>query len=163
MVTYIFYYHLRSTVKRERFFAYVYFSNVTVSQTTVSTGPMKMLRLDRETKNVCQRNVARFAHVECRFDKIRGIFRVLEVRCDCDRMEALKVNKFGWTYRTGIALDQDMRSLIIDRILHEGGDRVTGYIPRSFRYFSEELKLSVNRATMFTGWRHHSHGQVGKF
>ena len=58
-------------------------------------------------------------------------------------MEALTLNKFGRTYRTGIALDQDMRSLIIDRILHEGGDRVTGYIPRSFRYFSEELKLSA--------------------
>ena len=66
-------------------------------------------------------------------------------------MEALKVNKFGWTYRTGIALDQDMRSLIIDRILHEGGDRVTGYIPRLFRYFSEELKLSVNTITKI--WR----------
>ena len=65
-------------MKRERFFAYVYFSNVTVSQTTVSTGPMKMFRLDRETKNVrnvCQRKVARFAHVECRFDKIRGILQ----------------------------------------------------------------------------------------
>ena len=66
-------------------------------------------------------------------------------------MEALKVNKFGRTYRTGIALDQDMRSLIIDRILHEGGDRVTGFIPRSFCYFSEELKLSVNTITKI--WR----------
>ena len=67
-------------------------------------------------------------------------------------MEAPKVNKFGRTYCTGIALDQDMRSLIIDRILQEGGDRVTGYIPRSFRYFSEELKpLSVNTITKI--WR----------
>ena len=95
--------------------------------------------------------------------KLEAFFRVLEVPCHCDWMDALKVNKFGQTYRTGIALDQDMRSLIIDRILHEGGDRVTGYIPRSFCYFSEELKLSANRATLFTGWRHHSHGQVGKF
>ena len=83
--------------------------------------------------------------------KLEAFFRVLEVRCHCDRMEALKVNKFGRTYRTGIALDQDMRSLIIDRILHEGGDRVTGYILRSFRYFSEELKLSVNTITKI--WR----------
>ena len=35
--------HLRSTVKRERFFAQVYFSNETVSRNTVSTGPMKMI------------------------------------------------------------------------------------------------------------------------
>ena len=66
-------------------------------------------------------------------------------------MEALKVNKSGRIYRTGIALDQDMRSLIIGRILQEGGDRVTGYIPRSFRYFSDELKLSVNTITKI--WR----------
>ena len=45
----ILYYHLRSTVKRERFFGHVYFSNETVSQTTVSTGPMKMFRLEHET------------------------------------------------------------------------------------------------------------------
>ena len=36
-------------LKRERFFAHVYFSNETVSQTTVSTGPMKMFRLEHET------------------------------------------------------------------------------------------------------------------
>ena len=62
-----------------------------------------------------------------------------------------KSKQFGRTYRTRIALDKDMRSLIIDRILQEGGDRVTGYIPKSFRYFSEELKLSVN--TITKTWR----------
>ena len=43
-------------------------------------------------------------HVEGRFDKIDDIFfRVLEAWCHCDfrKMEALKVNKFGGTYRTG--------------------------------------------------------------
>ena len=29
-----------------------------------------MFRLEHETMNVCQRNVACFGHVECRFDKI---------------------------------------------------------------------------------------------
>ena len=62
-------------MKRERFFAHVYFSNETVSQTAVSTGPMKMFRLEHETMNVCQRNVARFGHVECRFDKVNDIFQ----------------------------------------------------------------------------------------
>ena len=69
------YYHLRSTVKRERFFAHVYFSNETVSQTTVSTGPMKMFHLGHETMNVCQTNVTRFGHVECMFDKVNDIFQ----------------------------------------------------------------------------------------
>ena len=62
-------------MKCEHFFAYVYFSNETVSQTTVSTGPMKMFRLEHKTMNVCQRNMARFGHVECRFDKINNIFQ----------------------------------------------------------------------------------------
>ena len=44
-----------------------------------------------------------------------------------------------------------MRALMIDRIFQEGGDRVTGYIPRSFRYFSKELRLSVNTITKI--WR----------
>ena len=69
------YYHLRLTVKRERFLARVYFSNETVSQTTVSTGAMKMFRLEHETMNVCQKIVARFGHVECMFDKVNDIFQ----------------------------------------------------------------------------------------
>ena len=57
------YYHLRSTVKRERFFAQFYLSNETVYQKTVSTGPIKMFHLEHETMNVCQRNVACFVHM----------------------------------------------------------------------------------------------------
>ena len=64
-----------SNVKRECFFAHVYFANETVSPTTVSTGPMKMFRLEHETMNVCQRNVTRFGHVECMFDKINDVFQ----------------------------------------------------------------------------------------
>ena len=64
------YYHLRSTVKHERFFAYVYFSNVTVSQTTVSTEPMKMFCLKHDTMRGCQTNVVRFVYVMSRFVKI---------------------------------------------------------------------------------------------
>ena len=79
------YYHLRSTVKRERFFAHVYFSNETVSQTTVSTGPMKMFRLEHETMNVCQRNVARFGHVECMFDKVSGFWRLGVIPTSAER------------------------------------------------------------------------------
>ena len=57
------YYYLRSTVKHERVFGHVYFSNVTVSQTTVSTEPMKMFRLKHEIMRACQTNVVRFVYV----------------------------------------------------------------------------------------------------
>ena len=56
-------------------FSHVYFSNETVSQTTVSTGPMKMFHLGHETMNVCQRNMAHFGHEECMFDKFNNIFQ----------------------------------------------------------------------------------------
>ena len=68
------YYHFRSTVKRDDFFAYVYFSNVTVSQTSVSSGPMKMRCFGRETNNVCQTTVACFVHVAGRFSSFRLYF-----------------------------------------------------------------------------------------
>ena len=67
--------NLCSSVKHEHFLAHVYFSNETVSQTTVSTGPIKMFRLEHKTMNVCQRNMARFGLVECMFDKINRIFQ----------------------------------------------------------------------------------------
>jgi len=50
-------------------------------------------------------------------------------------MNTFHVNRFGRSYRTGVALGQDMRAMIIDRILQERGDRATGYIPKSIRYF----------------------------
>ena len=68
------YYHFRSTLKRDDFFAYVYFSNVTVSQTSVSSGPMKMRCFGRETNNVCQTTVACFVHVAGRFSSFRLYF-----------------------------------------------------------------------------------------
>jgi len=66
-------------------------------------------------------------------------------------MEALKVNKFGRTFHPGMALGTEMRALIIDRIVEEGGDRRTGFIPRPFKYFAEELRIHVN--TVKSVWR----------
>ena len=36
---------------------------------------MKMFHLEHGTMNFCQRNVARFVHMECRFEKIKDIFQ----------------------------------------------------------------------------------------
>ena len=66
--------------------------------------------------------------------------------------ELRKVNKFGRSYRPGVALDQDLKCSIIDRIflnicedLSEGGEQVTGYIPRSFTQFANELRDHKHR------------------
>jgi len=62
-----------------------------------------------------------------------------------------KVNKFRRSYRPGVALDQDLKWSIIDRIffvsegLSEGGEQVTGYIPRSFTQFANELRDRKHR------------------
>ena len=52
--------------------------------------------------------------------------------------------KFGRSYRPGVGLDQDLKCSIIDRIffyisegLSEGGEQVTGYIPRSTQFANE--------------------------
>ena len=102
-------------MKHERFLAHIYFLNVTVSQTTVSTEPMKMFRLKHETMRVCQTNVVRFVSYCVGLSKFEDIFQVFSTLGL--NMDGLKVNRFGRRYRTGVALDQDMRTLIIDRIL----------------------------------------------
>ena len=53
--------------------------------------------------NVCQRNMACFGHVECTFDKVNDIFQGFGslVSLRLRKMDALKVNKSGRTYRTG--------------------------------------------------------------
>ena len=51
-------------------------------QTTVSTGRMKMFRLEHETMNVCLRNVVRVVHAECGFDKSKDI---LLLACTCEK------------------------------------------------------------------------------
>ena len=70
------------------------------------------------------------------------------------RMEARKVNQFGRSYRPGVALAQDLKFLIIDSIIRDGGDRITGYIPRSVTQFARELRVSVNtvKSVWFRYW-----------
>ena len=53
--------------------------------------------------NVYQRNVARFGHMECRFDKMNNIFQGFGslVSLRLQKNEALKVNKFERTSCTG--------------------------------------------------------------
>ena len=60
-------------------------------------------------------------------------------------METRKVNKFVRSFRPGVALDQAFfKRSIIDRIISDGGDRITGYIPRSFTQLADELRVSPN-------------------
>ena len=59
-------------------------------------------------------------------------------------MEMRKVSKFGRSYHPGVALDQDFKCSIIDRIISDGADRITGYIPWSFTQFADELRVSTN-------------------
>ena len=39
-------------------------------------------------------------------------------------METKQVNKFGRSYSQGVPLDQDLRCLIVDSILKEGGGAI---------------------------------------
>ena len=64
-------------------------------------------------------------------------------------METRKVNKFGRSYRRGVALDQDFKRSIIDRIISDGGDRITGYIPRSFTQLADELRVNTVKSVWY--------------
>jgi transposase len=48
-------------------------------------------------------------------------------------------------------LNSDLRTLIIDRIIKEGGDSITGYIPCSFSKLANEICVSLN--TVISVWR----------
>ena len=65
-------------------------------------------------------------------------------------METKKVNKFGRSFSPGVALDQDLRNLIVDTIIKEGGDRTTGYIPCTLAKVS--LQLCVSSKTIKSVW-----------
>ena len=75
------------------FFVQVYFSNVTVSQTTVSTEPMKMFHL-KHANCACQVLFTLCAG----FQNLKTFFQVFSMLWL--NMDGLKVNRFGRTYRT---------------------------------------------------------------
>ena len=70
-----YYYHLRSTVKRELFSHMFIFQTRQFPRQLCRLDQLKMFRLGHETMNVCQRNVACFGHMECMFDNINDIFQ----------------------------------------------------------------------------------------
>ena len=55
----------------------------------------------------------------------------------------MNVNKFGRSYISGKPIEDDYRRTIIEKILAEGGERLTGYIPVSRSRLSESLHISV--------------------
>lgn len=56
----------------------------------------------------------------------------------------MKVNKYGRSYQKGKALPDEFRSMIIDAIVENGGDMVTGYFPGSFDEIAKRFKLNVD-------------------
>ena len=55
----------------------------------------------------------------------------------------MQANAFGRTYSQGKALNKDLRSLIVDVILSEGGDVTTGYYPGNFRDIERRFKVTA--------------------
>ena len=56
-----------------------------------------------------------------------------------------EVSKLGRTYIRGKAINDDLRSLVIDQIVEMGGDPATGFFQGSYSAVSSKLKLSVER------------------
>ena len=66
-------------------------------------------------------------------------------------METFKVNKFGRSYTSGKPLSNDFRMHVIENILAEGGDRLSGYIHLTYAELSRKFRLSPN--TVKSIWR----------
>ena len=58
-----------------------------------------------------------------------------------------KVNKHGRLFKSGVALSEDMRNLIICDILSLGGDRATGYFPCFYSEVAQKFKISAPTVT----------------
>ena len=66
-------------------------------------------------------------------------------------METFKVNKFWRSYISGKPLSNDFRMHVIENILAEGGDRLSGYINLTYAELSRKFRLSLN--TVKSIWR----------
>ena len=106
---------------------------------------MKRLRSCHEIDNVFGAIRSCFVHVLCMFTRFARSLKYIYV-LEITSMEARKVNQYGrsYNYRPGVAFAQDRKFVIIDSIISDGGDRITGYIPRSVTQIARELRVSVN-------------------
>ncbi len=62
-----------------------------------------------------------------------------------------EVTKLGRTYIRGKAIQDDLRSIVIDQIVEMGGDTATGFFQGSYNAVASKLKLSVE--TIKKIWR----------
>ena len=62
-----------------------------------------------------------------------------------------KINSKGRTFVNGCALSQDLRKLIVDEIVRNGGDINTGYFPGKFSNVANAFKVS--RTTVKNIWQ----------
>ena len=56
----------------------------------------------------------------------------------------MEVNKQGRTYQRGKALSDEVRSMIIDEFVENGGDITRGYFPGSFDNIAKKFKLKID-------------------
>ncbi len=63
----------------------------------------------------------------------------------------MSVSKKGHLYQRGKSLQNDLRSLIIDEIVNEGGDIVNGYFPGNFATIASKFRVKYD--TVVKIWR----------
>ena len=54
----------------------------------------------------------------------------------------LKFSKCGRTYESGKALSLDLRRNVIDKILEEGGNRISRHIPTGYTKIASHFKIA---------------------
>ena len=66
-------------------------------------------------------------------------------------MDNFKINKLGRSYISGKPLSDDFRVLILDTIIENGGDSLTGYIPVTYSEIAK--RFCVSQQTVAKIWR----------
>ena len=64
----------------------------------------------------------------------------------------MNVNKHGRMYQPGMALDGELRRLIIDHCLRCGGEPISGYLPVSFTSVTRLINVTANTVSKI--WRY---------
>ena len=56
----------------------------------------------------------------------------------------MKVNKHGHAYKRGKAISDEVRSMIMDEIVKNGGNTTTGFIPGSLECIAKKFRLKID-------------------
>ena len=116
------YYHLQSTGQCPNFFMMFTFQNVMLCQSQRHVIAAECTRLHPVL--TCFESILKCLHAHARLLPYLIHFEIKKPL----HFTEMQVNSQGRSYRQGVGLSRDMKSLIIDELYRRGGDRLTQFV-----------------------------------